>query len=77
MTDPQPPEADAGPPRALTPADLLRRVKALDALKLNEDRWLTRALASGDPDDWARYLEARREYDRIRLTPYTIAEVAE
>lgn len=61
MSTPQPREDDADQPRALTPADLIRRVRALDACKENEDRWLTRALASRDPEDWARYLEARRE----------------
>jgi hypothetical protein len=60
--------------RVLTPAEVGKRVKALDATYTNQDEWLTRALASGDPADWAHYLEARREYDRVRLTPYRIAE---
>jgi hypothetical protein len=77
MSNPRPREADAGPSRALTTADLIRRIRSLDAHYLNADRWLARAQISGSPLARERYLEGRRAYERVRQTPYTIAEVGQ
>ena len=60
--------------RVLTMGDLCRRVRALDAYYLSADRWTRRWIETGRADDrWRAHL-AWRAYDRLRDTPYALAD---